>query len=99
MCIRDRRIEAGTGPAMSKEEYLDWRDDIAVSDTPTDTVVTLRNGKVINVRHSPMPDGGWVATHEDITADRKREESFRLLFRSNPVPMWVLDLTTLQFLD
>jgi diguanylate cyclase (GGDEF)-like protein/PAS domain S-box-containing protein len=97
--IVEMRIQAGTGPTMTKEDYLAWRDNIAISDTATDTVVTLRNGRTISIRHRPMPDGGWVATHEDITVDRKREESFRLLFRNNPVPMWVIDLATLRFLD
>jgi diguanylate cyclase (GGDEF)-like protein/PAS domain S-box-containing protein len=97
--IVDLRFAAGTGPAMSKEDYLTWRDSIAISDVATDTVVTLLNGSIISVRHRPMPDGGWVATHEDITELKKREDSFRLLFHSNPVPMWVIDLSTLRFLD
>ena len=34
----------------------------------------LRNKRVIAVDYQPMPDGGWVATHEDIT-DQKRAET------------------------
>jgi len=83
---------------MSKEEYLAWRTSIAVSDKPTDTTVQLQNGRIITIRHRPMPDGGWVATHEDITELKKRDESFRLLFDSNPMPMWLMDLQTLRFL-
>ncbi|HKP51558.1 MAG TPA: HD domain-containing phosphohydrolase [Chloroflexia bacterium] len=30
---------------------------------------------------------------------RESEKSFRLMFASNPLPMWVYDLETLQFLD
>ncbi|HXW19223.1 MAG TPA: EAL domain-containing protein, partial [Roseiarcus sp.] len=30
---------------------------------------------------------------------KRREASFRLLFEGNPVPMWVFDLATLQFLS
>jgi diguanylate cyclase (GGDEF)-like protein/PAS domain S-box-containing protein len=30
---------------------------------------------------------------------QRREASFRLLFESNPVPMWVFDIATLQFLS
>ena len=65
--VVDLRVAAGSFPAMSKEEYLAWRDSIAVSDTPSDTVVRLKNGRTFQIRHRPMPDGGWVATHEDIT--------------------------------
>jgi diguanylate cyclase (GGDEF)-like protein len=42
--------------------------------------VKLKNGRTIQIRHRPMPDHGWVATHEDIT-DREdaRETSKRVL--------------------
>jgi diguanylate cyclase (GGDEF)-like protein len=65
--IVDLRFAAGSFPQMSKTEYLVWRDQIAVSDKPTDSVVKLKNGRTIQIRHRPMPDLGWVATHEDIT--------------------------------
>jgi diguanylate cyclase (GGDEF)-like protein len=71
--IIDLRYQAGSCPAMTKEAYLIWRDQIAVSDTPTDTVVELMNGRVFEIHHRPMPDGGWVATHADITAQRLAE--------------------------
>jgi signal transduction histidine kinase/ActR/RegA family two-component response regulator/HPt (histidine-containing phosphotransfer) domain-containing protein len=34
----------------------------------------LADGRTVAMRRSPMPDGGWVATHEDIT-DLKRIET------------------------
>ncbi|MGH6907347.1 MAG: PAS domain S-box protein, partial [Aestuariivirga sp.] len=34
----------------------------------------------------------------DITEVKQREESFRLMFDSNPLPMLVVDLETLGFL-
>ncbi len=71
--IVDMRFEAGSFPAMSKEEYLHWRAKVAVSAEPTDSVVELRNGRTFKIRHRPMPDGGWVATHEDITEQRQSE--------------------------
>ncbi|GAC1339324.1 MAG: hypothetical protein NVSMB20_15600 [Bradyrhizobium sp.] len=71
--IVDMRFEAGSFPAMSKDEYLHWRSKVAVSAEPTDSVVELRNGRTFKIRHRPMPDGGWVATHEDITEQRRSE--------------------------
>ena len=96
--IVDLRFEAGSFPAMTRDEYLAWRDSIAVADKPSDTTVELQNGRIFTIRHRPMPDGGWVATHEDITEEKKREASFRLLFDSNPMPMWLVDVQTLRFL-
>jgi diguanylate cyclase (GGDEF)-like protein len=71
--IVDMRFEAGSFPAMTREEYLIWRANVAVSAEPTDSIVELRNGRTFKIRHRPMPDGGWVATHEDITEQRRSE--------------------------
>src|SRR5260370_36789665 len=58
---------------MPKEDSLPWRAKVAISAEPTDSVVELRNGCTFKIRHRPMPDGGWVATHEDITEQRQSE--------------------------
>jgi diguanylate cyclase (GGDEF)-like protein len=65
--IVDLRYAAGTFPAMSADDYFKWRSDINVCDKPSDTVVKLKDGRIFQIRHRPMADGGWVATHEDIT--------------------------------
>jgi diguanylate cyclase (GGDEF)-like protein/PAS domain S-box-containing protein len=71
--IIDMRFEAGSGPLMTAEEYHAWRNTVAVSNKPTDSVVDLMNGRVFEINHRPMPDGGWVATHRDITDNRRAE--------------------------
>jgi PAS domain-containing protein len=71
--IVDMRFEAGSFPEMSREEYLHWRTNVAVSAEAKDSIVELRNGKTFKIRHRPMPDLGWVATHEDITEQRQAE--------------------------
>ena len=71
--IVDMRFNAGSFPAMSRDEYLNWRTNVAVSAEPTDSIVELKNGRTFKIRHRPMPDGGWVATHEDITEQRQSE--------------------------
>jgi len=71
--IVDMRFEVGSFPAMSTDEYLKWRNNVAVSADPTDSVVELHNGRTFEIRHRPMPDSGWVATHEDITEQRRSE--------------------------
>ena len=58
----------------------------------------LDDGRVIAVTNKPLADGCWVTNHDDITEQRRREESFRFLFDNNPVPMWVFDRETFQFL-
>jgi len=71
--IVDLRFEAGSFPAMSRDEYLRWRTNVAVSNEAKDSVVELMNGRTFKIRHRPMLGGGWVATHEDITEQRQSE--------------------------
>ena len=71
--IVDLRIEAGSFPAMTRDEYIRWRNDVAVSNEAKDSIVELQDGRTIKIRHRPMPGGGWVATHEDITEQRQSE--------------------------
>jgi PAS domain S-box-containing protein len=65
--IVELRYAVGSAPRMTAEQYLAWRNNVAVSTEPTDSTVELANGQVMAIRHRPMPDGGWVATHDDIT--------------------------------
>ncbi len=69
--IVDQRFKVGSGPDMTPADYLDWRARIAVSSEPSDTLFSLRDGRTFAIHHEPMPGGGWVATHEDITERRR----------------------------
>jgi diguanylate cyclase (GGDEF)-like protein len=71
--IVDMRFETGSVPAMSRDDFLAWRVKVVVAAEPTDSILEMRNGNIFKIRHRPMPDGGWVATHEDITEQRRSE--------------------------
>ena len=58
----------------------------------------MEDGRTIAVTGEPLASGGWIATHQDITEEKRREASFRFLFDENPLPMWVWDHETLGFL-
>jgi diguanylate cyclase (GGDEF)-like protein len=83
--IVDLRFAVGTCPDMTRSEYLAWRATIQVSNAPTDTIVELRSGQIISIHHRPMPDGGWVATHEDITERRLAEQQLAHMARHDPL--------------
>ncbi|NGO51113.1 EAL domain-containing protein [Allomesorhizobium camelthorni] len=59
----------------------------------------LPGGRWLRIHERRTTDGGSVGVRIDITDLKQRETSFRLLFESNPVPMWVHDRETLAFLD
>ncbi len=52
----------------------------------------------VRVEERRTADGGSIGVRIDITDLKRREESFRLLFDENPIPMWVVDRDTRKFL-
>ena len=67
------RFTVGAVPDMSAEEFVAFRAEAMSSGRPEDTVIRYRNGRMIASHHRPMPDGGWLATHEDVTARHDAE--------------------------
>ncbi len=56
----------------------------------------LRDGRWLRHDDRRTPDGGAIGMRIDITDLKRREESFRLLFDANPMPMMVCDGATLD---
>jgi len=51
----------------------------------------LSDGRCVMIEERKTADGGTIGMRVDITEMKHREESFRLLFESNPVPLLVYD--------
>ena len=94
--IAERRYEMGTCP-MAVDDYLAWCDSVHVGVGPQSLTIELKDGRTIHIFHQPMPDGGWIATHEDITEEKARlaavEELLSLQTLIDVVPdyLWVKD--------
>src|SRR5690606_36922928 len=43
--------------------------------------IEMMDGRTIAIQHHPTPEGGWVATHEDVTEQRQIEARVRHLAR------------------
>ena len=43
--------------------------------------IKMLNGRIVYIQHYPLKDGGWLATHEDITEQHKSEELIRHMAR------------------
>jgi diguanylate cyclase (GGDEF)-like protein len=59
-----------------------------VSSAPTETETTvfaqlLLDGRTIEISRQPMPDGGWVAVHEDVTERKRAEQEITRLARTD----------------
>jgi diguanylate cyclase (GGDEF)-like protein len=66
------RVEAGTSP-KEIDKYIADRLAEASSPKPSYVVNELRDGRVLAISRQSMPDGGSVAIHQDITAQKKAE--------------------------
>jgi PAS domain S-box-containing protein len=58
----------------------------------------LKGDRWLRVLERRTADGGSIGVRIDITDLKQREASFRLLFDSHPLPMFVFDLDSLRFL-
>ncbi len=56
------------------------------------------DGRWIRYDQHQTPDGKKICVRTDITDDKNAADSFRLLFENNPVPMWVVEKSTLKFI-
>ncbi len=72
-------------PVMTAAEYISWRDKVWGYQYANDTVVELCNGRIVSINRKPMPDGGWVSTHEDITHRSRNEAQIAFLARHDPL--------------
>jgi diguanylate cyclase (GGDEF)-like protein len=75
------RHEAGSTPDMTQADYLARQERIVAAGRDSSYVVSLMNGRFLAIRHHPMPDGGWVSTHEDITERHQAEVSILFMAR------------------
>ena len=79
--ILDHRFAHGMAPRQGKEAYLESRLQMVQNKVAAKDEVELEDGRTIAIDHHPMSDGGWVATHEDISEQRKVEARVRHLAR------------------
>jgi diguanylate cyclase (GGDEF)-like protein len=67
--------------ADARNELMSSFTQTARSGTPRQSLLEMTDGRTIAIRQQPMPDGGWVATHEDITERRQAEAKIAYLAR------------------
>ncbi len=61
------RAAAGSAPKMSLDRYLACSESSATMMASSGTLVELMNGHIMENRFRPLPDGGYVAAHVDVT--------------------------------
>jgi diguanylate cyclase (GGDEF)-like protein/PAS domain S-box-containing protein len=73
----DHRIEVGLLKVDDPARYCrDILDNVAQGKA-TSHIIQITDGRQILACNQPMPGGGWVTTHEDVTERRKAEDRVR----------------------
>lgn len=73
--IIDHLVSTGTIPGKT-QHFVEQTKNAATKASGTE--IPLSNDRIINVQRRPLPQGGWVATHEDVT--EMRHASRRIAF-------------------
>jgi diguanylate cyclase (GGDEF)-like protein/PAS domain S-box-containing protein len=71
--ILQARIAAGKAPKDS-EHYISSRLQKVTERKPHCAELELADGTIYALNHEPMPGGGWVGTHVDVTEQRRAEQ-------------------------
>jgi diguanylate cyclase (GGDEF)-like protein/PAS domain S-box-containing protein len=99
----EHRIETNTfvGDVGS---YVNEIKNLVTRGKTVNRLVELPDGRTIRLVHQPMPNGAWVATHEDITVQRNAEkerdrnrEFLNLVVENIPVTTIVKDARDLRY--
>ena len=98
--ILDARIESGCCPSDS-QKYVEDRMEEAFRPDPGYFVNQLQDGRTLAVSRRPMPDGGSVAVHQDITAHLQAERQLsearqflKSIIENIPIAVVVKDVDT-----
>ncbi len=96
--IAERRASVGTCP-MAVDDYLAWCRDVNSEARSQTKDLELRDGRTIHISHQPMPGGGWVATHEDVTEIKAKKAAVKDLISLQTLIDWVPDYMWVKDLD
>jgi diguanylate cyclase (GGDEF)-like protein len=82
--INEYRVKIGNN-ALASPEQVAAESAAETGQGPSAFTHELVDGRVIAISQQPMPDGGWVAVHEDITERRRSEAKIAHLARHDVV--------------
>ena len=66
--ILELRRQNGTNFAIDPETY------VSVNVKLANEIQHLADGRVVSIKRQPMANGGWLTTHEDVTAEKHSEK-------------------------
>jgi diguanylate cyclase (GGDEF)-like protein len=79
--IVELRASVGTVLAGRADAYVARRRQLVANGDASVEEIELVDGRIFSIAQQPMSDGGWVATHQDVTDQRRNEAHIRHLAR------------------
>ena len=79
--ILEARVGAGFITPNDAERYVEHSLAKVRSREPYYAEHPMGDGRTFAINHRPMPDGGWVAIHQDITAQKQAETQITFMAR------------------
>jgi diguanylate cyclase (GGDEF)-like protein len=70
----EHRVATGSLFAGDIDQYIADIMAAVRQGTTFSKITSLRDGRIISIVNHPIADGGWVATHEDVTDQKRAEE-------------------------
>lgn len=92
--LRWQRLSGGTH-ALCSPQVIEWLSSIVAGDN-ADQLEVDDESRTLTLNASTMGDLISLSM-TDVTHLKRREQSSRLLFENNPMPMWVFDVETRKF--
>ena len=77
--ILQKRVEKGVFIGADPMNYVDTRVHAMFSPSEEHNVERFTDGRIIEKSRKPMPGGGWLSVHEDITARQEAEDKIAWL--------------------
>jgi len=72
-------VAAGNYPGRTVDDILLESASVLQSGLPANTITTIAGDRAIAASYEPMPNGGWIATYDDITERLRSEEQVAFL--------------------
>ena len=95
--IVELRVVARTCETANADDYLSFCERLDADKEGIIWTAELQDGRTIQIHHQPMPGGGWILMHEDVTelkperASANERLSLQALIDCLPDSLWVKD--------
>ncbi len=72
-------MDTDTRPAMDRDAFYAFANEVSKQAEPFSTTMQMADGRIFNIIQQPVANGGWIATHEDVTARHEAEQEIARL--------------------